>query len=174
MSTYESLIRTVPDFPKPGIMFKDITPMIGNAGALAEVTEELFRRFKDSGATHIVGIESRGFIFGSLLAYRLGVGFVPVRKPGKLPAETISASYDLEYGTNTLHIHKDALPAKSNVIIIDDLLATGGTIQATCELVRNLNATIAAIGVVIELSFLNGRARFNNIPLISLVQYGGE
>ncbi len=174
MKYYEKLIRTVPDFPKPGIMFKDITPMIGDAKALAEVTDDLYDHFKAIPATHVVGIESRGFIFGSLLAYRLGKGFVPVRKPGKLPAETVSASYDLEYGQNILHIHKDAIPANARVIIIDDLLATGGTILATCELIRRLGASVAGIGVVIELSFLRGRDRLPDLPLISLVQYHGE
>jgi adenine phosphoribosyltransferase len=174
MKTYESLIRTVPDFPKPGILFKDITPMVGDAKALAEVTDDLFEAFRSSEATHIVGIESRGFIFGSLLAYRMGTGFVPVRKPGKLPAETISASYNLEYGQNTLHIHKDALPKGSRVVIIDDLLATGGTLHAACDLVKSLGASIAGIGVVIELSFLNGRGPLAGIPFVSLIQYHGE
>jgi adenine phosphoribosyltransferase len=174
MKTYESLIRTVPDFPKPGILFKDITPMVGDGNALSEVTNDLFEAFRSSKATHIVGIESRGFIFGSLLAYRMGIGFVPVRKPGKLPAETISASYDLEYGKNTLHIHKDALSKDSRVVLIDDLLATGGTLRATCDLVTSLGAAIAGIGVVIELSFLNGRDQFTGIPFKSLIQYHGE
>lgn len=174
MKYYESLIRTVPDFPKPGILFKDITPMTGDARALADVTEDLHRTFSQYGATHVVGIESRGFIFGSLLAYRLGAGFVPVRKPGKLPAETISASYDLEYGQNTLHIHKDALAKGSRVLIIDDLLATGGTLRAACDLVQALEASVAGIGVVIELSFLKGREKLAGFPFTSLIQYGGE
>lgn len=174
MKAYARLIRNVPDFPKPGIQFKDITPLVGNAEALREVTEDFYHLFRNERVTHVIGIESRGFIFGALLAYRLGVGFVPVRKPGKLPAETISAPYSLEYGENVLHMHKDALPSGSSVVILDDLLATGGTLKAAADLATQLGASIAGIGVVIELAFLKGRDRLNNFPLHTLIRYEGE
>jgi adenine phosphoribosyltransferase len=170
----KSIIREVPDFPKPGIGFKDITTLIAHPQAMHQVTEEFLNRFKKVPVDAVMGIESRGFIFGAIIAYRLNVPFVPVRKPGKLPAETISASYELEYGTNVLHIHKDSLKAGQHVLIIDDLLATGGTLQAACALSGQLNAEVSGIGVVIELSFLKGRNKLLPHCVESLVVYDSE
>jgi adenine phosphoribosyltransferase len=154
-----SHIRDIPDYPKPGIMFKDITPLLGNRSAFDEAITAMTTPHADAGLTAIVGIESRGFIFGAAMALRLGVGFVPVRKPGKLPAKTISKSYDLEYGSDTLEIHEDALGSDDRVIIVDDVLATGGTLAASVDLVRSLGATVLGAGILIELAFLDGRAK---------------
>lgn len=154
-----SKVRNVPDFPKPGIQFKDITTLIQDPAAFRHVIRLMADRYKGAGLTHIIGVESRGFIFGAALAYELGLGFVPVRKVGKLPAKTIKRSYALEYGEATVEIHHDALDATSRVVIVDDLLATGGTLVAACELVAELGASIHEIWVLIELDFLGGRAK---------------
>lgn len=150
-------IRTIPDFPKPGIQFKDITTLLNHPQAFAEVIDHMVERYKDSGITKVIGVESRGFIFGAPLAHRLKIGFVPIRKAGKLPAEAFQKSYALEYGEATIELHKDALSKNDRVLIIDDLLATGGTLAASVDLVHEAGATVQAIWVLIELGFLNGR-----------------
>jgi len=167
----EKLIRDVPDFPKPGIVFKDITPLIGDPEGLSEVLSLLAEPFVGKGITAVAGMESRGFIFGVSVAERLGVGFVPVRKPGKLPAKTVSVKYELEYGTDTLEMHMDALGVDDNVLVVDDLLATGGTAQATVRMIRDLGATIAATAFVVELDFLEGRKKLEGIDIHSLLHY---
>ena len=163
-------IRDVPDFPKPGIMFKDITPLLRSRKALDYVSHALAEPFRDAGITSVVAIESRGFIFGTGVARVLGTGLVPVRKPGKLPWKTRQYEYTLEYGSGSLEIHDDALTADDRALIIDDVLATGGTAAAAACLVRELGATIAGIGMVIELSFLNGREKLD-VPVHALLRY---
>lgn len=167
------LIRDVPDFPKPGIVFKDITPILSDPEAMEKVYASLAEPFLNSDlkVTKVLGIESRGFIFGTPLAHRLGVGFVPVRKPGKLPWKTVSESYALEYGEDTLELHEDAVGEDDRVIIVDDLLATGGTLRAACKLTERLGATIAGCSVVIELGFLKGREKLADWTIHSLVTY---
>lgn len=154
-----SKVRNVPDFPKPGIQFKDITTLIADGPAFKEVIGKLVHRYEGARLTKVVGIESRGFIFGAALASHLGIGFVPVRKAGKLPADTIQRSYALEYGEATVEMHRDGVAKGDRVVIIDDLLATGGTLKAACELVDELGATIHEVWVLIELGFLPGRAK---------------
>jgi adenine phosphoribosyltransferase len=166
-----SFIRDVPDFPKPGILFKDITPLLRSADGLRTALDLLAAPFLDAGITAVVGMESRGFIFGVPLAERLQAGFVPVRKPGKLPAATISEEFSLEYGTDTLHMHQDALCAADRVLIVDDLLATGGTAAATVRLVRRLGAAVCGAAFVIELDFLAGRNQLSGLPVHSLLHY---
>jgi len=163
-------IRDVPDFPKPGIMFKDITPLLRSRKALDYVSHALAEPFRDAGITSVVAIESRGFIFGTGVARVLGTGLVPVRKPGKLPWKTKQYEYRLEYGSGVLEIHDDALTGDDRALIIDDVLATGGTAAAAACLVRELGATIAGIGMVIELSFLNGRGKLD-VPVHALLRY---
>jgi adenine phosphoribosyltransferase len=153
-----SLVVDVPDFPQPGVTFKDITPLIASPTGLAAVVEGLVRA-SPRDVDVVVGMEARGFIVGAPVALALGVGFVPVRKPGKLPRATVSVTYDLEYGTETLAMHADALPAGARVLVVDDVLATGGTVVATAELVRRLGGEVAQVAVVMELGFLQGRAR---------------
>jgi adenine phosphoribosyltransferase len=164
-------IRDIPDFPKKGIIFKDITTLLKDKKALKATIDVLARKFAGTKVKYVVGIESRGFIFGTALAYKLGVGFIPVRKKGKLPAKVRSVTYDLEYGSDTLEIHQDALKKGDRVLIIDDLLATGGTVSAVAKLVSGSGARIAGIGFVIELSFLNGRDKLKGYPVFSIVQY---
>ena len=153
------LVRDVPDFPKPGIVFKDITPVLADADALSASALAMADPFRDAGITTVVGIESRGFIFGTPVARELGAGFVPARKPGKLPWKTTSVSYELEYGKDSLELHQDAVSPGAQVLIVDDLLATGGTADAACRLVRGLGAEVAGVVFMIELAFLKGRAR---------------
>ncbi|HKR62778.1 MAG TPA: adenine phosphoribosyltransferase [Thermoanaerobaculia bacterium] len=155
----ESFIRDVPDFPKPGIMFKDITPLLRSAEALQSTCALLAEPFRDSGVTVVAGIESRGFIFGSIVAQNLGAGFIPIRKPGKLPWTKRRHEYVLEYGSDALEIHDDALRADDRVLVIDDVLATGGTLAAAMHLVLDFDATLAGAATVIELGFLDGRAK---------------
>lgn len=162
-------IRDIKDFPKPGIVFKDICPLLADPDALRFCAEELGKGW--DGVTKIVGIESRGFLFGILVAQNLGIPFIPARKPGKLPAETVSQSYALEYGEDTLQIHKDALNSNDNVLIIDDLLATGGTLKATCDLVEKCGAKLAGCALVIELAFLEGRAKLGDTKVHTLLTY---
>lgn len=164
-------IRDIPDFPKEGIIFKDITTLVGHPEAFRASLDQLQDRFKDTGATAIVAVEARGYIFGAPLADRLGLAFVPVRKPGKLPGDTISQDYDLEYGSNTLEIHKDALEPGARVVIIDDLIATGGSAMATVELVRKLGAEVVGFGAIIELAFLDGRSKLGDVPVESLLSF---
>jgi len=164
-------IRDVPDFPKKGIIFKDITPLLQNAQALRKTLDILTQTYKDEKIDYVVAMESRGFIFGTALALKLGAGFIPVRKPGKLPYKTKRATYKLEYGTDSLEVHQDALPEGSRVLIVDDLLATGGTAQAVMKLVNTFKAEIVGIAFVIELEFLNGRKKLKNVPVFSILKY---
>ena len=164
-------IRSVPNFPIEGIVFYDITTMLKNPVALKESIDRLTSHYQNAGVDRVVGIESRGFIFGIPLAYNLGAGFVPVRKPSKLPAETIVESYALEYGTNTLEIHVDAIEKGQKVLIVDDLLATGGTAKATCNLVEKLGGQVVGLAFAIELNFLKGREKLQGFDVFSLLQY---
>ncbi len=170
----KSLIREVPDFPKPGINFKDVTTLLKDGQAFRQVIDEFAAHFGNKKPDLVVGAESRGFILGAPLAYKLGCGFVPVRKPGKLPAEAAKASYSLEYGEDSLEIHLDSIKPGQKVLIVDDLLATGGTISATADLVRQLQGEIIGFGFVIELDFLNGREKISGYDLLSLVHYDSE
>lgn len=165
------LIRDVPDFPRPGIVFKDITPLLVDPAGLALAVELMVQPFRGGGIQAVVGAESRGFIFGTAAANALSVGFVPVRKPGKLPCAVARHEYELEYGTDALEIHRDALGSGQQVLIVDDLLATGGTLSACTELVRELGAKVVAIAVLIELSLLEGRSRLGAIPIHSVLEY---
>lgn len=167
----EELIRNVPDFPIPGVQFKDITTLLRNGPAFRSVVDQIVERFRDERVDIVAGVESRGFIFSAPVAYELGAGLVPIRKPGKLPAETIEVAYSLEYGTNVLQIHADAFPAGSRVLLVDDLLATGGTVAASVDLVKHLGGEIVGLAFVIELTFLDGRANLGEYPILSLVQY---
>ena len=164
-------IRDVPDFPKPGIVFKDITPLLQNNDLFKATVERLAGPFQKKGITHVASIESRGFIFGAPVAYLLGAGYIPIRKKGKLPHKTISHTYNLEYGTDTLEIHADALDSSSRVLIIDDVLATGGTARATCQLIEQLKAKVAGLSFAIELEFLHGREKLHGYEVTSLLKY---
>lgn len=164
-------IRDIPDFPKPGIVFKDITPLLAHPEALASVVDQLADPFRDLGVTKVVGIEARGFILAAPVAIALGAGFVPVRKAGKLPSAIHRQEYDLEYGTDLLEIHTDAVGAHDTVLILDDVLATGGTAAATVQLVGQTGASVAALGFLIELGFLEGRAALGTTPITSLITY---
>lgn len=166
-----SLVRNVPDFPIPGIQFKDITTLISNGPAFQQVITTLADRYRPLGIDAVVGIESRGFIFSAPLALQLNVGLVPVRKPGKLPADTYQIEYALEYGTSKLEIHRDAFVPGARVIVIDDLLATGGTISAATQLIEQAGARVVELAFVIELAFLNGREKLEGYPVYSLIQY---
>lgn len=168
---FEALIRNVPDFPLPGVQFKDITTLLRDGAGFKAVIDGLVEQYRDQQIDIVAGVESRGFIFSAPVAYQLGAGLVPVRKPGKLPAETIEVAYSLEYGTNTLQVHADAFEPGARVLLIDDLLATGGTIAAAAQLVRQLGGEVVGLGFVIELLFLNGRDQLGDYPIFSLVQY---
>jgi adenine phosphoribosyltransferase len=165
------LIRDIPDFPKPGILFRDITPLLADASGLALSIELLANPFRGKHIDLVVGAESRGFIFGTAVACCLSAGFGLVRKPGKLPHKRVAMSYDLEYGQDTLEMHADAIVKGQRVLIVDDVLATGGTMKACCDLVDQLGGELAGIAVLIELTGLNGRARLGNRPLHSVIQY---
>lgn len=167
----KGLIREVPDFPKKGILFYDITTLLKDRVGFATLIDSLSEHYLNAKIDSILAIEARGFIFGPALAYRLNAGFVPIRKPGKLPAETVKWSYELEYGIDTLEIHKDAIQPGQRVIIVDDLLATGGTANACVHLAKSLGAEIAGLGFVVELDFLNGRKKFEGIEVFSLLHY---
>lgn len=164
-------IREIPDFPKPGIQFKDITTLLKDGPAFKAAIDGLLEQVRDRPVDAVVGMESRGFIFGAPVAYALGVGFVPVRKLGKLPADVVSVEYDLEYGSATLEMHKDALAPGARVLIVDDLLATGGTVAGTIELVKQLGGEIVALAFLIELTFLKGRDRLPGHDILTLVRY---
>ena len=164
-------IRDVPDFPKQGIIFKDITTLLKEKNAFARAIDLMAEHYADRKIDQIVAIESRGFIFGSALAYELGTGFVPVRKPRKLPARTERVEYALEYGTDCVEIHRDALEPGQNILIVDDLLATGGTAAAVAELVEKLDAKVESLAFLIELTFLNGREKLKGYDILSLIQY---
>jgi len=165
------LIRDIPDYPKPGIVFKDITPLLADAAAFSDVTNDMASAFRDAGATHVVAIESRGFILGGPVSQRLEAGFIPVRKPGKLPAETRNQRYELEYGADALEIHADACDEHSRVLIVDDVLATGGTADATRRLVESLGATVIGFSFLITLSFLPGQQRLAAHRAHSVIVY---
>ncbi len=167
----EPLIREIPDFPKPGIIFKDITPLLADPAGLALAVELMANPFRKMNIDLVVGAESRGFIFGTAIAQSLSCGFVPVRKPGKLPSERRSCTYQLEYGSDTLEIHADAVRKGHRVLMVDDLLATGGTMRACCDLVSGLGAEIMAISILIELAFLGGRQRLAPHDVSSVLQY---
>jgi adenine phosphoribosyltransferase len=169
--TIRALIRDVPDFPKKGILFKDITPVVGSAEGLRAATAALAARYRGKRVTKIVGVEARGFIFGAALALKLGIGFVPVRKPGKLPWKARRESYSLEYGTNTVEMHVDALGKGDRVVVVDDLLATGGTAAATVRLAKRSGAKVLETAFVVELGFLGGRKKLRGVPVFSLVRY---
>jgi adenine phosphoribosyltransferase len=165
------LIRNIPDFPISGIQFKDITTLLGNGPAFQQVVDLFVARYAERQIGAVVGIESRGFIFSAPVAYRLGVGLAPVRKPGKLPAATYQIAYELEYGSNTLEIHRDALTPGTHVVVIDDLLATGGTVAAACALVEMAGGIVDEVAFLIELEFLKGREKLTKYPIFSLIQY---
>jgi len=171
MQDFSQFIRDISDFPKQGIQFKDITPLLGHRDAFQNAIEAFANRYESKAIDAIVGIDARGFIFGSALAYRLGVGFVPIRKSGKLPYQTHEATYELEYGTDTLAIHQDAFPKQSRVLLCDDVLATGGTLAASIELVEKLDGTLVGIALLIELTFLNGREKLANREIFSLIEF---
>lgn len=167
----KKLIRNVPDFPIPGINFKDITTLLKDPEGMALALDRLYEAAKDKGINKVIGIESRGFILGGALAVKLDAGFIPVRKPGKLPAPTISETYLLEYGEDKIEIHKDAIQPGDKILLHDDLLATGGTMEAACKLVEKIGAEIVQISFLIELSFLKGREKLGNHDIYSLVSY---
>ena len=168
---YKSIIREVPDFPKPGILFYDITPLLKDPVCFQSIIDELTLKYQSSNIAKIIGVESRGFILGSPLAYRLNAGFVPVRKPGKLPADVYEVKYNLEYGSNSLAIHRDAISPGERVLIVDDLLATGGTADATVHLIRQLGGEIVEVAFLVELLFLGGREKLDGCPVHSLITY---
>jgi adenine phosphoribosyltransferase len=170
-SYLKSLVRTVPDFPKPGILFYDITTVLKDRKGFAELIDGMAAHYIGKDIDLVLGIEARGFIFGPALAYRLNAGFVPVRKPKKLPAEVLRVSYDLEYGSDSLEIHKDAIAPGNKVLLVDDLLATGGTMEATLQLVSQLGGKVAGLGFAVELDFLKGRERFPQHDVFSLLHY---
>ena len=167
----KKLIREVPDFPKQGILFYDITTLLKDKAGLATLVDRLADHYRDKKIDLVLGMEARGFIFAPALAYRLNAGFVPVRKPGKLPAETVKFDYTLEYGTNSLEMHKDAINRGQRVLIVDDLLATGGTAEATAKLVTSVGAEIAGLAFVVELDFLKGREKLKKYDVMSLLHY---
>jgi len=169
----KALIRDVPDFPQPGIMFRDITTLLNNPKGLKYVIDQLTHQCQnlEQQPEYIIGIESRGFIFAPSLAYHLGVGFVPVRKKGKLPAKVHSIEYALEYGTDTLEIHQDAVTEGSKVMIVDDVIATGGTAKATADLLTHIGCEVVSFGFIVELKGLQGKAKLPNVPMVSLVEY---
>ena len=167
-------IRSVPDFPKAGIVFKDITTLLADGPALRDTVDRMLNLFKEQDIDSVIGIESRGFIFASLLAYERNIGMIPVRKPGKLPFDKISESYELEYGTDSLEIHIDAIKKDQNILIVDDLLATGGTVEATVRLVERLGGNVVGCCFLVELDFLHGRDKLKNYRIESLVHYDAE
>jgi adenine phosphoribosyltransferase len=167
-------IRNIPDWPKPGIVFRDITTLLTNASAYDYALDRLTEQFRNRGIEKVLGIEARGFIFGGALASRLGVGFVAARKPGKLPVQTLREEYSLEYGTSALEIHRDSLHSGERVLVVDDLLATGGTLAAAVKLVERSGAQVAGVGVVVVLSYLGGLRKLRDHDVFSLVQYDSE
>jgi adenine phosphoribosyltransferase len=170
----KSLIRDVPGFPKQGIVFRDITTLIKDGKAFREVTDAIADRYKNEKIDLVASVDARGFIIGSAVAYKLGAGLVPLRKSGKLPAETLYSEYDLEYGTSKIEIHTDAIVEGQRVLVVDDLLATGGTAKATCELVARLGGTLVGVAFLIELTYLNGRDKLKGLPVFSLITYESE
>jgi adenine phosphoribosyltransferase len=171
MANLESFIRDVPDFSKQGIIFKDIMPLLSSAEALKQAGDELAEPYRGQGVQYVAAIESRGFVFGAMLADRLGAGFVPCRKPGKLPWKTVAKSYDLEYGSATIEVHTDSIRPGAKVLMVDDLLATGGTMSAACDLIRQLKGEVVGVTFVVELCFLEGRRKLQGYDVRSLVRY---
>ena len=171
MERLKQKIRDVPDFPKPGIVFKDITPLLGDVRSFQTVIDAFAKRYAEKGVDAIAAVESRGFIFGAALAYRIDAGFIPVRKKGKLPYKTESVEYALEYGTDRIEMHQDALHKGSRILVLDDVLATGGTAKATCDLVEKMGGQIIECAFVVELGFLNGREKLKGREIFSLLQY---
>jgi adenine phosphoribosyltransferase len=169
----KSLIRDIPDFPKPGILFRDITTLLRNPEGLRYTIDTLVQKVKEKGLTadYVVGMESRGFIFGPPLAYQINAGFIPVRKPGKLPAAVHTVEYELEYGMDTLEVHQDAFTRESRVLIVDDLIATGGTAAATAKLLQQIGCELVGFGFIIELRDLNGRQKLPDVPVVTLIEY---
>lgn len=168
---FEDYIRDIPDWPTEGVMFKDITPLLGDHEAFRAAINEMADPYREAGITKVMGAEARGFLFGTAIAYVLNAGFVPARKPGKLPSKTISANYELEYGLNTLEVHEDSFTPDDVVLIVDDVMATGGTAQAKAELVHDLGARVAGYAFVLELDFLHGRDKLDpSLPVVSLVK----
>jgi adenine phosphoribosyltransferase len=176
MEHIKSKIRTVPDFPKEGIMFRDITTLLQSGYGLKDVVTELVKRYKDAGVTSVAGIEARGFILGGVLAHELGVGFVPLRKPGKLPYKTESEEYELEYGTDTLEIHIDAIEKGDKVLLVDDLVATGGTALAACNLITKLGGEVLEVALVVDLPDLGGKKKIEDkgFKVFTLVEFEGD
>jgi adenine phosphoribosyltransferase len=171
MERIKSAIRGIPDFPKPGILFYDITPILQQPEHFKAVLEELTERYKPMGISKILAVEARGFIFAAPLAQAIGAGFVPLRKPGKLPYKTVAESFALEYGTDSLEMHEDAVEPGERVLILDDLLATGGTAEASIKIAKKMGAEVVEAGFVIELSFLDGRKRLGDVPVYSMIQF---
>jgi adenine phosphoribosyltransferase len=174
LARLDQLIRSIPDWPKPGVVFKDITPLLNDPAGLALAVEYLTQPFRGQSIELVAGAESRGFIFGTAVAAALSAGFVPIRKPGRLPAETLAEEYELEYGTDSLEIHADAIRPGQRVLMVDDLLATGGTMAACCRLVESLGGVIAAVAVLIELEFLGGRRELTGYPVYSVLRIAGD
>ncbi|MFA4932960.1 MAG: adenine phosphoribosyltransferase [Candidatus Omnitrophota bacterium] len=173
-SLLEKSIRNIPGFPKPGILFRDVTTLAQNKDAFKKSIDLLSKKYKGKGINKVVGVEARGFIFAAAVANKIGAGFVPVRKKGKLPYKTISTTYELEYGTDTLEIHKDSISPGEKILVIDDLLATGGTVKAVVDLVNQLGGKVAGIGFVIELVDLRGKEKLKDYPIFSLVKFEGK
>ena len=171
MEHISSLIRDIPDFPEPGIVFKDITPFLADGKAFADLIDLLAEPFHDANISKVAGIEARGFTLATPVAEHLGAGFVPVRKPGKLPAETVRQDYELEYGTDALEMHRDAVHEGERILLVDDVIATGGTAAAAVRLLRELGADVVGFSVFIELAFLNGAKKLDGVPLHALIQY---
>jgi adenine phosphoribosyltransferase len=170
----KATIRNVPDFPKPGIVFRDVTTLFGDADAFCDVIQSLAARYRDAAIDAVVGVEARGFVVGGAVAYELGCAFVPVRKPGKLPWRTLREDYVLEYGTDAVEMHEDGLTSGARVVVVDDLLATGGTALATARLAERAGAVVEEIAFVVELSFLSGRSKLKDYKVFSLVRYDTE
>lgn len=171
MEPFISLIRDIPDFPEPGVVFKDITPLFAHAAAFSELIKGLAEPFRDSGITQVAGIEARGFTLAAPIAVELGAGFIPIRKPGKLPYRTVTEEYALEYGTDRLEVHIDAANADDRVLIVDDVIATGGTAAAALKLMETIGAQVAGFSVFIELAFLNGKEHLPEVPYHALLVY---
>jgi adenine phosphoribosyltransferase len=171
VSDLKKYIRDIPDFPKKGIIFKDISPLLKNPQAFGKSIDTLAATFKKSRIKYVVGVEARGFIFGAALAYKLRAGFIPVRKKGKLPSKTKSVTYQLEYGTSILEIHEDAIPSGARVLVVDDLLATGGTVRAVIDLLKTQKIKIVGVAFLVELKFLKGKEKLKDLPIYSAIQY---
>ena len=174
MKKIKDAIRTIPDFPKKGIMFRDITTLLSNPEAFKETIDILVKRYRNLEIDVVAGIESRGFIIGGTIAYLLGKGFIPIRKPGKLPAETYRVEYDLEYGSDALEMHRDAICQGNRVLLIDDLLATGGTMKAACEMVEKAGGNVVECAFIVDLPDLGGRTKLKGYPVFTLVEFEGE